>query len=219
MVTYHKEPLVEIESLFKQCTLDKRILEKGAAHLFYMLAEEMVNNYMPVIEKIGEMIDQIEDDIFNHPKTAILSDIFSLKRNMLHLRGTFFPQREVFNRLARGDFEIIPDEHRIYFRDIYDHMVRLENLNESLRELLSGALDTYLSVVNNRMNEVMKTLTMITTLFMPLAFITGFFGMNFFRPTIDLDNWTGSFSFLLVLSIMILIPLFMFLWMRKKDWM
>ena len=219
LVTYHKEALDEIDTLFATCKRDARAMEKGAANLFYQLADEMVNNYMPVIEFVDEKIDQIEDDIFDHPKTDILSDIFSLKRTLLHLRGTFLPQREVFNKLARGDFETIPGEQRIYFRDIYDHMVRLEELNESLRDLISGALDTYLSVVNNRMNDVMKTLTIITTLFMPLAFITGFFGMNFFQPTFALDSWTGGVAFILVAASIVLTPLAMFIWMRRKGWM
>ena len=219
LVTYHKGMLAEINTLFAKCERDTRIFEKGPANLFYQLADEMVNNYMPVIEFIGEKFDQIEDDIFDHPKTEILSNIFSLKRTMLQLRGIFLPQREVFNKLARGDFKAIPDEQRVYFRDIYDHMLRLEELNESLRDLASGALDTYLSVVNNRMNDVMKTLTIITTLFMPLAFITGFFGMNFFKSTVIFDAWTGLIAFILVLATIILTPFSMFLWMRKKDWM
>lgn len=219
LVTYHQHALAEINSLYASCKRDSRTMGKGSAYLFYQLADEMVNNYMPVIEFVDEKIDQIEDKIFDHPKTDILSDIFSLKRTLLHLRGTFLPQREVFNKLARGDFETIPTEHRVYFRDIYDHMVRFEDLNESLRDLISGALDTYLSVVNNRMNDVMKTLTIITTLFMPLAFITGFFGMNFFQPTYALDGWTGIVAFVLVLASTILTPVIMSLWMRRKGWM
>jgi magnesium transporter len=219
LVTYHKEALEEVDTLFATCKREPRVMEKGAANLFYQLADKMVNNYLPVIEFLDEKIDQIEDEIFDHPKTDILSDIFSLKRTLLHLRGTFNPQREVFNKMARGDFEAIPVEQHIYYRDIYDHMVRLEELNESLRGLISGALDTHLSMVNNRMNDVMKTLTIITTLFMPLAFITGFFGMNFFQPTFALDSWTGIVAFLLVLASTILTPLVMSVWMRRKGWM
>ncbi|MEI2690095.1 MAG: CorA family divalent cation transporter [Anaerolineae bacterium] len=111
------------------------------------------------------------------------------------------PQREVLNKLARDDFRVIDPRDRIFFRDIYDHLVRLHDLNESLRDLVGGVLDTYLSVVNNRMNEVMKTLTIITTLFMPITFITGFFGMNFFEPAAQLLGWTSQQAFMLMLSI------------------
>ena len=108
------------------------------------------------------------------------------------------PQREVLNKLARDDYQVIDPKDRIFFRDIYDHLVRLHDLNESLRDLVGGVLDTYLSVINNRMNEVMKTLTIITTLFMPLTFVTGFFGMNFFEPlglTERLDNQPSFLSY------------------------
>src|SRR5436190_19318462 len=102
------------------------------------------------------------------------------------MRRILLPQREVLNKLARDDYKVIDRKDRVFFRDIYDHLVRLHDLNESLRDLVSGALDTYLSVVNNRLNDVMKTLTLITTLFMPISFITGFFGMNFFEPVAHL---------------------------------
>jgi magnesium transporter len=134
------------------------------------------------------------------------------------MRRILLPQREVLNKLARDDYQVIDPKDRIFFRDIYDHLVRLHDLNESLRDLVSGALDTYLSVVNNRMNEVMKTLTIITTLFMPLAFVTGFFGMNFFEPLGLMRNWTTSPVFYIMLSITVLLPSSMFLWMRRQTW-
>ena len=102
---------------------------------------------------------------------------------------------------------------------VYDHLVRLYDITEGLRDLIGGALDTYLSVVSNRMNEVMKTLTIITTLFMPLAFLTGFFGTNFFQPVIDLSAWTGQAAFYIMLAAMILVPSGMYLWMRRRAWM
>lgn len=219
LVTYHKDPILEIETLWKACNRDERYLKKGPSNLFYHLADEMVNQYMPVIEQMSEVIDQIEDDIIDQPRTEMLSQIFKLKRMMLMMRRTLLPQREVFSKLARGDFEVVHEQSRVYYRDIYDHMVRLEEVNESLRDLVSGALDTYLSVVNNRMNEVMKTLTIITTLFMPLTFLTGFFGMNFFQVVNPLPAWTGKMAFVIMLSATGLIPLGMFLWMRRRSWM
>jgi magnesium transporter len=110
-------------------------------------------------------------------------------------------------------------DDRVFFRDVYDHMVRLYDINESMRDLVGGALDTYLSVVNNRLNEVMKTLTLITTLFMPISFVVGFFGMNFFQPVASLTAWTARPAFVLMLAAMILTPMSMYLWMRKRAWM
>jgi len=219
LVTYHRVELTIIELIWQLCQRDPRILSKGAGSLFYRIADEMVNQYMPIIERIDELSDQIEDEVFDEPKPLILNKIFSLKRALLDLRRTLIPQREVFNKLGRSDFEVIRDQDRVYFRDVYDHMVRLQEINEGLRDLIGGALETYLSVVNNRMNEVMKTLTLITTLFMPLSFLTGFFGMNFFQAVIPLEAWTGKVVFGLVLAGIFLTPMMMYWWMRRRQWM
>jgi magnesium transporter len=219
IVTYHDVQLEEIETIWQTCQQDQRYSARGVNKLFYHLADEMVNQYMPVIERLDELIDQIEDEVFDNPKPRMLNKIFGLKRALQLLRRTLLPQREVFNKLARGDFDLVQESHRFYFRDIYDHMVHLQEINESLRDLVSGALDTYLSVVNNRMNEIMKTLTVITTLFMPISFLTGFFGMNFFQSVIHLDAWTGKQAFTFVLIGIFFIPLGMYLWMRRRAWM
>jgi magnesium transporter len=130
------------------------------------------------------------------------------------------PLREVLNKLARDDYDVIDAKDRVYFRDVYDHLVRLHDISESLRDLVGGVLDTYLSVINNRMNEIMKTLTLITTLFMPITFVTGFFGMNFFQPvSTELSRWTSNPAFIVMLTIVIVTPMGMFLWMRRRNWM
>jgi magnesium transporter len=138
---------------------------------------------------------------------------------VLHLRRVIGPMREVMNKLARDDFKMIDARDRVYFRDVYDHLVRLYDISESLRDLVGGALDTYLSVINNRMNDIMKTLTLITTIFMPISFLAGFFGMNFFQPVAQLQGWTDIPAFLITLVIFIITPVAMFFWMRKRGWM
>ena len=134
------------------------------------------------------------------------------------MRRIVSPQREVLNKLARDDYLVIDAEGRVYFLDVYDHLVRLYDINEGLRDLIGGALDTYLSVINNRMNDVMKTLTIITTLFMPISFLVGFFGMNFFQPFTRLDAWTSNPAFILTLAVVVLMPFGMFLWIRRRGW-
>jgi magnesium transporter len=129
------------------------------------------------------------------------------------------PQREVFNKLARGDDQVIDKQERVFFRDIYDHLVRLYDISESLRDLISGVLETYLSVINNRMNDVMKTLTIITTIFMPISFLTGFFGMNFFAADPPFSAWTSQPVLIIILSIFICLPIGMYIWMRSRKWM
>ena len=174
---------------------------------------------MNVIEQVADEIDAIEDQIFDSPRQTILARAFATKRAMLHMRRCLSPQREVLNKLARDDYQVIDVKDRVYFRDVYDHMVRLHDITESLRDLLGGALDMYLSVINNRMNDIMKTLTIITTLFMPLSFIASFFGQNFFGPVAPLQRWTSMPAFIVTMTIILLTPVGMYMWMRRRGWM
>jgi magnesium transporter len=219
LVTYQAQRLAAADRVWTAGQRDQRHLQKGPAYLFYKLADELVADYMPVVEGMDEAIDRIEDQVFGDAEPAVLENIFDLKRALLHLRRIIAPQREVLNKLARGDYVVIGSEDRPFFRDVYDHLVRLYDISEGLRDLVSGALDTHLSVVNNRMNEVMKTLTVITTLFMPLSFLVGFFGTNFFEVIYPLPQWTSRPVFYLFLATMLLIPAAMYLWMRRRAWM
>lgn len=218
VITHHDQPVPAIESVRANCQRDPRYLQDGADHLLYKIMDYVVANYMPVVEQIDEEIDGIEDQVFDRPTPQTLERLFALKRALLSMRRILLPQREVLNKLARDDYAVIDRKDRVFFRDIYDHLVRLHDLNESLRDLVGGALDTYLSVVNNRMNEVMKTLTIITTLFMPLTFLTGFFGMNFFAANPPYEGWTAPLSFYATLGLIALTPFFMYLWMRRRTW-
>jgi magnesium transporter len=218
VVTHHDHPIPSIDATWDSCQLDLRHVQEGADHLLYKIIDNVVTDYMPIVERIDEAIDLIEDVVFDRPTPQTLGQIFALKRVLLAMRRILLPQREVLNKLARDDFRVIDFKDRIFFRDIYDHLVRLHDLNESLRDLVGGALDTYLSVVNNRMNEIMKTLTLITTLFMPITFVTGFFGMNFFEPVAQLVGWTSRQAFLVTMGILVLMPLVMYSWMRRRTW-
>ncbi len=218
VITHHDHPVPAIEAVRANCQRDARYLQEGADHLLYKIMDYVVANYMPIVERIDEEIDEIEDQVFDRPNPQTLEKLFGLKRALLSMRRILLPQREVLNKLARDDFAVIDRKDRIFFRDIYDHLVRLHDLNESLRDLVSGALDTYLSVVNNRMNEVMKTLTIITTLFMPLTFLTGFFGMNFFAANPPYENWTAPLAFYFTLGLIALTPFIMYIWMRRRTW-
>jgi magnesium transporter len=216
LVTYHTQPIDVISRVQRACQRDDRHLRRGAGHLLYKLIDELVADYMPVVDQIDEVIDRVEDQIFDDTGTVLLEEVFTLKRGLLHLRRIIAPQREVLNKLARGDFAVIRPEDRVFFRDIYDHLVRLYDITEGLRDLVGGALDTYLSVVNNRMNDVMKTLTIITTLFMPVSFLAGFFGINFFQAVEPLAAWTSRPAFIAMLAAMTVTPLVMYLWMRRR---
>ena len=219
LVTHHDQPIEAVNRVWAAIQRDDRFLKNGADHLLYRLMDEIITSFMPVVEQLDLSLDKIEDEIFGKYASGTLEKLFSIKRSVLYLRRILAPQREVLNKLARDKIEAIDESDRIYFRDVYDHLVRMYDITESVRDLVSGALDSYLSVVNNRLNDVMKTLTIITTLFMPISFIASFFGMNFFQPAIPLGVWTGWTAFLITLLIIILTPIGMFLWMRHRRWM
>ncbi len=219
LVTYQNVAIPVVDKVRQYIERDARFLQRGADHLFYKLADDLVAETLTVVDRMDDAIDSVEDLMFKSSNQAVLEQIFTLKRSLLHLRRTLMPQREVFNKLARGDDHVIDEQERVFFRDIYDHMVRLYDISESLRDLISGALETYLSVINNRMNDVMKTLTIITTLFMPISFLTGFFGMNFFAADPPFSSWTSEPIFIMILSIFVILPVGMFVWMRSRKWM
>ena len=219
IVTHHDEPIAAIDHLWDMVQRDPRQFKQGLDNILYHIADEVVASYMPVVEELDLEIDKVEEQLFDHPEPDTLEQIFGLKRAVLHLRRILGPQREVLNKLARNEYQAIDAQARVYFRDVYDHLVRMYDISESVRDLVSGTLDTYLSVTNNRMNEVMKTLTVITTLFMPLSFVAGFFGMNFFLPEIPISSWMSRGMFALVIVTMILLPIIMFGWIRRRGWM
>jgi magnesium transporter len=219
IVTHHDHPINAIDETWAACDRDQRNIQDGADHILYKITDNLVAEYMPTVEKIDAAIDHLEDQVFDRPTPRTLEKLFALKRVLVAMRRILLPQREVLNKLARDDYKVIDPKDRVFFRDIYDHLVRLHDLNESLRDLVGGVLDTYLSVINNRMNEVMKTLTIITTLFMPLTFLTGFFGMNFFEPLGLMKAWTTSPVFYIVLAINFLLPIGMYIWMRRRKWL
>ncbi|MGE3822200.1 MAG: magnesium transporter CorA family protein [Isosphaeraceae bacterium] len=189
LVTYHNEPLGFLEH-------DRRNIERdptnrmrhGPDHLLYRLLDLAVAEIVSAIETLDESIDALQDDVFTRPTASTLQAILKVKRGTLRLHRIVGPEREVLNKLARDSFLPIADDHRIYFRDVYDHIVRVHDLTESLRDLISGALDTYLSAISNRTNDVMKMLTLVTVMFLPLSFLTGFFGMNYFGETLAFDS-------------------------------
>ena len=219
VVSHHDEAVPSVQAVWQACQRDTRHLQQGADHLLYKILDFLVADYLPIVARLDDALDEVEDRIFHQPGREVLSRLFALKRALLAMRRVITPQREVLNRLARDDYRLVDPRDRIFFRDVYDHLVRLHDLNESMRDLVSGAMDIYLSVINNRMNEVMKTLTMITTLFMPLSFIAAFFGMNFFMADPPYSNWMTPPVFYLTLGLLMVTPGLMYWWMRRRMWL
>lgn len=219
LVTYHEFPISGLEKAWNTCIKDARHVRLGADHFLYRVSDEIVNDFLLAVDAMDEDLEDLQDSIFRNSEPRILQKIFALKRSSLHLRRSLSPLREVFNKLARDDFQQIDGRDQMYFRDIYDHLVRLHDISESLRDLAGGVLDTYLSVINNRMNEIMKTLTIITSFFMPISFVAGFFGMNFFMADPPVSSFTSMPVFLLVLIVVVATPVGMMYWMKRRKWL
>jgi magnesium transporter len=220
LVTYQKASIATVDRVWVASEQNEHVLERGAVNLLYTLADELVVDYMPVVEAIDEAIDRIEDRVFRDPSREMLEQIFRLKRTLVNLRRVIAPQQEVLNKLARGDYAVIDPDDRVLFRDVYDHLVRLHSLTEGLRDLAGNALEIYLSALDNRLNDIVKTLTLITTLFMPLSFLAGFFGMNFFAPVEpSLNVFTDVPVFVITIAAMIMLPIGMYAWMRRRAWL
>lgn len=192
-----------------------RLRKAGADYLVYALLDAIVDRYFLIIEQIGDQLEELEDELVDHPSSKILSNIHFLKRNMINFRISIWPMREVIGSLERREFPFIEKTTVVYLRDIYDHITQLIDTIETDRELISSMIDIYLSSVNNRLNEVMKVLTMIATLFMPLSFIAGIYGMNFhFMPEL---HWNWGYP--ITLFAMGGIAMIMLFFFKKKRWL
>ena len=220
LVTYHAEPLAILEQDRRNIERDsENRLRHGPAQLLYHFLDLAVADFLQVIEHLDEAIDDAQEEVFQNPSPKTLQEIFRVKRSALKLHRVIAPEREVLNRLARDVYDPIPDEARIYFRDVYDHLVRIHDLTESLRDLISGALDTYLSAISNRTNDVMRTLTLVTVMFLPMSFLAGFFGMNFFGETLSVRfDWPRKTLFVLTCLAMAGSFVGQWWWARKKGW-
>jgi len=197
------------------CKEKTRIRSLGTDYLAYELIDGIVSNYFKVLEDFGERMEDLETELIKNPGQKTLRSIYALKRELLSLRKAIWPLREVVDILERGDSPLVKKGTRIYLRDIYDRLVQAMDTLETYRDMASGMLDIYLSSVSNRLNGVMKVLTIITTIFMPLSFLTGLYGMNF-RYMPGLDSLIG---FDMMVGLMALVFVGMLLFFRKKGWM
>ena len=158
------------------------IRARGADFLFYTLIDFAIDEAFPILEWLGEAVEQLEDEILESPSNDSVRRIYDLKRTLAILRRALWPQREVMHRLARDGSNLFSEEDRIYFSDCYDHTIQVVDLLETYRDMVTGLLDVYLSSISYRLNETMRVLTVIATIFMPLTFIAGVYGMNFANP-------------------------------------
>jgi magnesium transporter len=192
-----------------------RIRKEGADYLAHAIIDNIVDNYFVVLENLEEKIEYLEEDLVKRTTPSTLQAIHILKRELILLRKSLWPLREAVNALERSDSPLINKSTGIYFKDIYDHIIAVIDTMETFRDMLSGMLDIYLSSISNRLNEVMKVLTIIATIFMPLTFLAGVYGMNFkYMPELEF-RW-GYFG---VLGIMLVVALLMLMYFKKKKWL
>jgi len=192
-----------------------KIRKMGADYLAYALLDAIVDNYFIVLEKIGEEIESLEDELLEKPDPETVNGIHNLKRELIFLRKSVWPLREAVVGLEKGESPLIKDKTAIYLRDVYDHTIQVIDTIETFRDMVSGMLDVYLSSLSNKMNEVMKVLTIIATIFIPLTFIAGIYGMNFK----DMPELEWPYGYPMVWVVMILIGIVMLMYFRKKKWL
>jgi len=214
LVTCHRAPMRSIATVWQ------RVAESGegrisVVHLFYRICDEMVDLYFPVVESIGHEIEELEELIFDNPEQEQWEKLRGLSRRLAAVRRVMMPHRQVFNHLASQQTRLIDAQESIYFRDIYDNVFRLGDVAEHQRDQLIGAKDTYLSMVAQRTNEVMKVLTLFSAMLLPLTFIAGLYGMNF--DYIPETGW--RYGYFIVLGLMAMLASGMLWWFRRRGWL
>lgn len=197
-----------------------KIRSLGADYLLYALMDTVIDQPFPLLEEFGMRLEQLEESLLEYPNEATLAEIHGVKRDLILLRRLLWPQREVVNRVQRDGEDLITDNTRLYLRDCYDHTVQVMDLLESYREMNAALLDIYLSSQGNRMNEVMRVLTVIATLFIPLTFIVGLYGMNFDTRVSpwNMPELGWRYGYVAVWGLMIAMVVGMLAYFRRKNW-
>ncbi len=189
-----------------------RIRQHGSDYLAYALIDTIIDAYYPILERIGDQLESMEDVVISNPTPALLSQLHQLKNRLVNLRRGIWPQREAISSLARDDYALVTDEVRIFIRDTYDHCVQTSEVTEMYREMVTGLMNTYLSSIANRTNDVMKVLTIVATIFIPLTFIAGIYGMNFeHMPELHV-RW--AYPAIWVTMVVVAVAMMVFFWRR-----
>jgi len=216
VITYHHDMFRSINNVKRLLSTSPLSCQRGPAFLLHQILDQIVDFYSPVLDDFDERIDELEENIFTlrRPNNQILEQIMELKRSVLRLRRISSKQMDIFYRMSRGEIHLIPQPMLPFYRDIYDHLIRVTDLAENYRDLIGGALEAYLSVVSNRMNEIMKVLTIFSAIMLPLTFIAGLYGMNFD----NLPELHWAYSYFVVLAIMLAVAVGMLIFFWKRGW-
>ena len=209
VISNHNFPLYSVKEIQQMVEKDSRPMKRGADFLAHAIIDAFVDNVMPTIDKMSDFAEEIEEEVIRRPQQNILDGILKLKRSALRVHRVMAPQREVLNRLSRGEFPMVKKEAEIFYRDVYDHVVRIEDLNQTILDRADNALATYLSSVANRQNETMRVLSVVATIFLPLTLLAGIYGMNFdYMPELQW-RW-GYFMVLGIILLVVMIVIWRF---------
>ena len=213
LVTIHTAPIAPLDEVFLRVYSDPGFARRGADFLYYLVLDAVVDASFPILDRISDQLEDVEDAVIDRGEEGDLAQIFQLKRTLVTMRRVLSPQRDVFAALSKVRSEIIHERTTPYFRDIYDHLARIHESIESGRDLLGNTRDAYLSILSHRTNDVMKRLTVMSAIFLPLTFVTGFFGQNFVHLPFDSD----LLMFTMLLSC-VAIPGGMLFWFFRSKW-
>ena len=214
LITHHYQPLDCVASAKSYLERHAEAARRGPDFLFHHILDAMVDEYTPVVEGVAARLDRLESRIFRDPSPRLLARLLRLKRLVTGLRKTLILEREVLARLIRGEFELVDEREVVYYRNVYDHIVRYTELIESAREMVSDLMETHLSAVSTRLNQVMKVLTMISTVVLPMTLVAGIYGMNFkHMPELD---WEWGYP--LAIGIMLTMALGSLAFFRWRGW-
>jgi magnesium transporter len=218
LVTVHEKNVDALDAVWDRVVREEALAHRGVDFIYYLVADRMVDANFPLLDRIADELETLESEVLSRPDPEQLAVMFKLKRLLVTIRKTLSPQRDVFGLLAKRDSAQVSDKTSIYFRDIYDHLVRLNETIDTSRDLLGNCFDAYLSSVSNRTNAIMKSLTVMSAVFLPLAFVVGFFGMNF-EDLPYFPHWTKSHGLMLtMLAACMGIPLGMLAWFHRQKW-
>lgn len=214
LVTHHRGGMRVIDDVRKKCGEVRTVMERGPDRVLAEILDDLADGYLGIMERLNEGVDGLEDRLFRHASRPALREIFTLKKDILHLRRVVSPQREVLHRLSRGEFRMISADDSIVFRDVFDRIYRVSELLESFRDMLTSAMEVYLTVVSNRTNEVVKVLTVFSIVLMTASLLAGIYGMNFDVIPFAKERW----GFWALLGIMAATTGGLLLFFRRRRW-
>ncbi len=215
LVTVHSRPIRAIETTRRLWHEWMDRSEQGSGLLAYLLIDAIVDDYLPLLDVMSDRMDDLEDSIFGQFKSEAIEEIFGIKKKLLYLRRAIAPLRDVFNTLLRREQPIFPREIHIYFQDVFDHLIRVADTIDTLRDMLSSTMEAYLSVAGNRMNQIMKRLTSISTILMSVTLIAGIYGMNF----VLMPELRWRYGYVFALLSMIVVGLALYVYLKKVKWL